>query len=151
MLSSSQLTKINLPYLVKQKIMDALPLVINQPQLKIMQDEIHQAISKLQDKSGQFDSADQAQQNLLTYGTQNYDEAHQLLQTLETQIKSKLAAWNHDPETAKPVEIPLNSYQAQLLYQAIAEKIENSDSKTAELLQDLLEQLPESSPQEHAD
>jgi gas vesicle protein len=136
--------------------MDALPLVINQHQLKLMQNAASEAIAHLETKkqAREFDSNSDQENNLLMYGTQNYDEARELVQSINQQLKSTLQAWEDAPETAKPVEISLNSYQIGILRARLEQEIkdlENKESQENKLFQDLLEQLPEASPQEDAD
>jgi hypothetical protein len=133
--------------------MDALPIVVNREQLNLLQDSINTAISELKDKeqAGQFTSADQSQQqqNRSTYGTDQYEKAFQPLEKIQTQLKSESERWNGD--TTKPVSLPLNSYQIELLRRSLKQQSENANQETKQSLEDLLEQLPESSPQEDAD
>lgn len=133
--------------------MDALPLVIDQRQLQLMQNSIDQAISQLQNEhqSGQFSSQDKQEQNLLRYGTNDYEAAHSLVQTVEDQIKSNLENWNGDSNRSTPVSLNLNSYQIQLLRDSVRRQSKSSSQETIQLAEDLLKQLPESSPQEDAD
>lgn len=125
--------------------MDPLPLSINQHQLKLMQDCTVQAITALQDKHQSEFSDDKREQNLLTYGTDQYEEAHALLQAVDDQLTSSLETWNNAPDDSKPVPLDLNSYQIKLLRACLEQKAEQP------LVEDILEQLPESSPQEDAD
>ncbi|MBF2048607.1 MAG: hypothetical protein IGS54_14820 [Elainella sp. C42_A2020_010] len=141
--------------------MDALPLVVNQQQLKLMQQAANQAIADLenQKQAGAFDSnGSQQEENLLTYGTDDYESARQLVQTIEQELQSKVQAWEETPETNQPVEISFNSYQIGLVranlkrvMQSHEDAQPSADQSETQLLQDLLEQLPEDSPQEDAD
>jgi hypothetical protein len=137
--------------------MDALPLVINQHQLQLMRNAASEAIAHLetQKQAGEFDAnGGRREKNLLMYGTQDYEEARQLVQSIDQQLKSKLQTWEGAPETTKPIEIALNSYQIGVLRTSLEQEmkdIENRESQENKLFQDLLEQLPEASPQEDAD
>lgn|GEM_PF-1474603 len=145
--------------------MDPLPLFVNKHQLELMQNCTEQAIAQLQNQhqAGQFasENEEKQEQNLLTYGTNNYEEAYNLIQGIDKQLKSHIAAWNSEPNGSKPVPLDLNSYQTKLLHTWIEHRLNNvSSSKNEEpqtstgdkqLLENLLEQLPESSPQEDSD
>ncbi len=156
--------------------MDPLPLYVNQYQLKLMQNCIDQAIAQLQDarQAGQFASGDdKREQNVSTYGTSNYEEAYALIQAIKDQLKSHLEAWNSDPNDPKPVPLALNSYQAPLLRTYIVHQMNSFNSskndelqtssdkqqqygtthpdEIAHMFENLIEQLPEFSPQEDSD
>ena len=158
-------------------IVDPLPLSVNQYQLKLMQNCAGQAIAQLQDErqAGQFASGDdkKREQNVLTYGTSNYEEAYTLIQAIEDQLKSHLEAWNSAPNDSKPVPLSLNSYQTKLLRTCIDHQMNNFNSskneelqtstdkqqqygtthpaEVAQMFENLIEQLPESSPHEDSD
>jgi type II secretory pathway pseudopilin PulG len=157
-------------------IVDPLPLSVNQNQLKLMQNCVSQAIAQLQDErqAGQFASGDdkKREQNVLTYGTSNYEEAYTLIQAIEDQLKSHIEAWNSDPSDSKPVPLALNSYQIELLRTYIERQMHNFDSskndelqtstdkqqygttdpaEVAKMFENLIKQLPESSPHEDSD
>jgi vacuolar-type H+-ATPase subunit I/STV1 len=136
--------------------MDPLPLSLNQQQLQLMHDTVSHAIANLQaaNQTDQFASGDEKQKehNLLTYGTNDYNEATALIQEIDDQLKSQLKEWNGGSEEAKPVAIALNSYQVKVLRTSIEQELENSNHSDAQhLLSDIIEQLPESSPNEQSD
>ena len=134
--------------------MDALPLVLNQTQINLMQEKIHQAINDLekQQQAGQFGSDDPVknEQHLSTYGTQNYAQAHERLEKIEQQLRSQLEGWNDTPEAMKPVSIALDSYQIALLRNSLKQSLKSANGST-KTVEAILEQLPEYSPQEDAD
>ena len=155
-------------------IVDPLPLYVNQYQLQLMRNCIEQAIAQLKDEhqAGQFASGDDEKQNLSTYGTSNYEEAYTLVQAIEDQLKSHLEAWNTDPNDPKPVPLSLNSYQAPLLRTYIVHQMNKFNSskndelqtssdkqqygttqpdEVAHMFENLIDQLPEFSPQEDSD
>lgn len=135
--------------------MDALPLVVNQHQLKLMQEAVKQVDDTLnnQHQAGKFDSSENQEQILSTYGTNEYKEAHTLVQDIDQQLNSLLKDWHDAPEADKPVSIALNSYQVELLRTGLNQSNHSSTEQpdTQKLLADLLEQLPESVPQEQSD
>jgi hypothetical protein len=136
--------------------MDPLPLALNQQQLQLMQDTVSHAIANLQtaNQANQFASGDEKQKdhNLLTYGTDDYNEASALIQKIDDQLKSQLKEWNGGAEETKPVAIALNSYQVQVLRSSIEQEMESSKHPDAKhLLNGIIEQLPESSPNEQSD
>ncbi|MBV8887066.1 MAG: hypothetical protein JO235_24150, partial [Chroococcidiopsidaceae cyanobacterium CP_BM_RX_35] len=116
-----------------------------------------------QRQAGQFASEDdeKQEQNLLTYGTNNYEEAYTLIQEIDEQLKSHIAAWNGEPNGSKPIPLSLNSYQTKLLRAGIEHRLANFNSakndepqtstEDKQLLENLIEQLPESSPQEDSE
>ena len=136
--------------------MDPLPLSINQYQLKLMQDCASQAIAQLQEHQAGFASGDneKKEQNLLTYGTDDYEEAHTLVQTMDEQLKSHLEKWDRATDESKIVSLPLNSYQIKLLRTCIEHQSHNlssSKNDAQQQLENLIAQLPESSPHEDSD
>ncbi|MBR8840235.1 MAG: hypothetical protein DSM106950_41165 [Stigonema ocellatum SAG 48.90 = DSM 106950] len=145
------------PLKLKQKTtMDALPLSFNQHQLKLMHEKVNQAIADLQSKNQakQFASGDdkKKEQNILNYGTDNYQEAYDLVQAINDQLESHLKAWNDDPEVPQPVEISLNSYQLRVLRTSIEQEIDNPrDQQAKHLLENIIEQLPEFSANEQSE
>lgn len=132
--------------------MDALPLVINRHQLELMHEDMGQAIAQLQDQAEQFASADE--QNLSTYGTKDYSEAHTLVKGIDDEIQGCLVSWEDAPDQPKPVNISLNTYQIGILrhslHQGMSQRTTGNGSAKA-LYDDILGQLPEDSPQEDAD
>lgn len=134
--------------------MDALPLVLNRTQINLMQEKIHQAIDELnqQRQAGNFssDHAEQNERNLLTYGTQEYEEAYQRLENIEHQLRSQLEGWNNAPDATKPVAIDLDSYQIKLLRNSLQQGLKSANG-SSQAIEAILEQLPEASPQEDAD
>jgi hypothetical protein len=137
--------------------MDALPILLNQRQLQIMQDGAHYALSDLQQKqeSGWFSSPDHKDDSLQTYGTEQYEEARALVQEIETQVDRELKDWQ-EADGSKAVGISLNSFQIGLLRSGLeqTEGALNGQGDAEEvrtLITDLMEQLPEESPQEDAD
>lgn len=136
--------------------MDALPILLNQRQLQLMQDGAHQALADLQHKqeSGWFNGADHQDQALQTYGTDQYEEAQALIHQIEDQVGQELTSWQGDDTQA--VGISLNSYQIGLLRSGL-EQTKGQINGQADgeavkaLIEDLMEQLPEESPQENAD
>lgn len=135
--------------------MDPLPLVVNREQLEL----IHQSISmmgvNLKDKhqARQFSSDDSSkEQNLLTYGTDEYQEAIARTQTIENQLKTQLESWDSPADDSKPVPLSLDSYQLKILRLGIENQMKAlSDASKKELLSDVINQLPEESLQEGAD
>ncbi|PSF36016.1 hypothetical protein C7H19_14830 [Aphanothece hegewaldii CCALA 016] len=136
--------------------MDALPLSINKKQLELIDQSIEQSIVKLQ-KSAQAqqfssDDSDTKEQNLLTYGTDDYSEAQERIQAIRTQLKSQLESWDSSPDDAKPVPIDLDPYQLKILQMGIKAQINTlNEQNKKELLSDVMKQLPEFSLQEDAD
>ncbi|SRR5579883_1214667 len=136
--------------------MDALPLSLNQHQLKLMHDKVNQVIADLQTKNQdkQFASGDEEkkEENILNYGTDNYKEAYTLVQAINNQLDPYLKAWNDAPEVPQPVAISLNSYQLRVLRIRIEQEINNlNDQQAKHLLENIIEQLPEFSPHEQSD
>lgn len=136
--------------------MDAFPLAVNQQQLKLMQDSLSQEIAALQDKdqANQFASGDgqKKEQNVLTYGTDDYQEVHALAQDIEDQLKSHLDSWQGAPADTQPVSIALNSYQLRVLRDGIEHELGRVDDPDAKhQLESVLEQLPELNLQEQSD
>lgn len=132
--------------------MDPLPLSINQHQLQLLHKQMNQTIEQLQSahEAGEFSNGNgpNHEQNLETYGTDNYEEAHALVKAIDDALESHLQSWNESPETAKPVAIALNSYQIKVLRNSIERGMHGEAGKA---LEDVIEQLPEESPQEDAD
>lgn len=127
--------------------MDALPLVLNKQQLELMHNGLNQAIEQLQHQDpSQFSS--HQEENLTTYGTDDLDEALGRLAAIDDQLQDQIAQWDSDPQAQKPVAIDLDSYQITLLRSSLADQSHNGDQS---LVEDILQQLPEDSPQEDAD
>lgn len=137
--------------------MDALPLLVNRYQLELMHNDMDQAIAMLQEKrqTGQFDSDDeqQTEQNLLHYGTTDYEEAHALVQAIDEQIQSQLESWERSPDDSKAVPLSLNSYQVEILRSSVEQGMHrlNGQEDKRQWYESILNQLPEHSPQEDAD
>lgn len=160
--------------------MDPLTLVVTQEQLKLMRDCAGQAIAELQEgqQSGQFaaEQGDQREQNVLAYGTNNYEEARHLIQGIEDQLRDRLEQWDATSDTAKPIPLSLNSYQIRVLRGAVEHQMDELNQQhlneqklpaseddqqhapqtatldqTVHLFEDIIGQLPEYSPQEDTD
>lgn len=131
--------------------MDALPLSINREQLEL----IYQSIANLQEPhQAQFSSDDSSkrEQNLLTYGTDDYSEAQTRIKGIYEQLKSQLDSWDSPPDEAKPVPIDLDPYQLKILQMGIEDQMNTlNEQGKKELLSDVMKQLPEFSLQEDAD
>ncbi|WP_088893006.1 hypothetical protein [Leptolyngbya ohadii] len=125
--------------------MDALPLVLNKQQLELMHNGLNQAIDQLQHQDpSQFSRSNE--DNLTTYGTDDLDEALGRLTAIDDQLQDQIAQWDSDPQAQKPVAIDLDSYQITLLRSSL--QPHNGEQS---LVDDILQQLPEDSPQEDAD
>lgn len=136
--------------------MDALPLSLNREQLELMYQSIEQKMTHLQEphQAQQFSSDDSAkrEQNLLTYGTDDYTEAKERIQAIKEQMKSQLDSWESSPDDAKPVPLDLDPYQLKVLQMGIEHQMNSlNDQGQKELLSDVMKQLPEFSMQEDAD
>jgi hypothetical protein len=136
--------------------MDALPLRLNQHQIKLMHDKVNQVIADLQTKNqaNQFASGDdqKKEENILTYGTDNYEEAYALVEAINDQLESHLNKLNDASEVPQPVAISLNSYQLRILRTSLEKDLDNLDDKQAKhLMENIIEQLPEFSPHEQSD
>lgn len=135
--------------------MDALPLSINQHQVKLMHHSISDTIADLQDQNqaNQFASGDEQkkEQNLLNYGADNYQDVHALVQEIDDQLKSHLEAWQGAAEDSQPTALSLNAYQVRVLRNSIEHGMNHRNDQEKHLLADILEQLPEFSPQEQSD
>lgn len=132
--------------------MDALPLVLNRHQLELMHQQIDHAIATLHNQQRTFGSNDDPQkdQNLEVYGTDSYQEAQTLTQAIADELQSHLEGWSEASETAKPVALALDSYQLKLLRTSL-EPEQNQTNGDGQAIKDILEQLPEESPQEDTD
>lgn len=136
--------------------MDALPISVNQHQLSLMHNAIERTIADFEKeyKTKQFASSDDKQQeeNLLTYGTNQYDEAFTRVETIEKQLESYLNSWKDKPESTNPVSLELDSYQLKILRLSLDQELKQSkDAQDRRRFEDIMEQLPEYSPQEDAD
>lgn len=136
--------------------MDALPLSINRDQLELIYQSIEQQMTHLQEphQAQQFSSDDSSkrEQNLLTYGTDDYSEAQARIQAISEQLKSHLESWDSSPNEAKPVPLNLDSYQLKVLQMGIEHQMNTLNDQTKKkLLSDVMKQLPEFSLQEDAD
>jgi multidrug resistance efflux pump len=133
--------------------MDALPLVLNRTQLDILKDQISQAIANLEQKkqNGQFSKNDeQREQNLLMYGSDEYEKAHARIQAIADQINTQLKNWNGSGDT-KSIELALDSYQLRVLRTYLECNMNQFEQETKQLSENIMSQLPEESPQENAD
>lgn len=145
--------------------MDPLPISINRHQLNLMHTAVDRVIADLQNKhetgvlsSGQDSQDTQREQNIANYGTDRYDEALARAQSIAEQIKSQINAWNTDAEKPHPVPLALDSFQLKMLRSGIQQELNSSQneeqqqsSQKRQLFEDIIEQLPENSPQEDAD
>lgn len=142
--------------------MDALPISVNQKQLSLMHDAVEQMIKDLQTKQngGQFSSSDETQKehNILTYGTNEYDEVFARAQNIENQLKSHLESWNGRSDDPAAISLELDSYQLKMLRSSLKQMFHGSNNEQQtqsggekQLFEDVIEQLPEHSPQEDAD
>ena len=132
--------------------MDPLPLTINRSQLDLMYDSINQAIEELQNRytAGDFSpDSGQQEQNLSIYGASEFPKAKGRLQEVEVQLQTKLNGWDGDPDSAQSVPIALDSYQAQILRSQLEHQRNGGDS--AQLVDEIINQLPENSPNENSD
>jgi len=136
--------------------MDALPISVNRHQLDLMHNAIERTIKDLENKqkTKQFTSNDETQteKNLLTYGTDQYDEAFSRVATIEKQLESCLNSWQDNPENTAPVSLKLDSYQLKILRSSLEQEFnQHQDLQDRQRFEDIMEQLPEYSPQEDAD
>jgi hypothetical protein len=132
--------------------MDALPLSVNREQLELIHQSIKQAIANLQEQQFSANDSAQQEQNLVTYGTNEYPEVQARTQAIEEEVKSQLESWDSPPDVSKPVPISLDSYQLNILQMGIEKQMETlNDRSKKELLSDVMKQLPEFSLQEDAD
>ncbi|GFE70912.1 hypothetical protein [Chroococcus sp. FPU101] len=129
--------------------MDALPLSLNKEQLELLQQSIEQSIVKLEKTDqAQFSS----EENLLTYGTNDYTEAQKRIQAIREQLGSQLKSWDSPSDDPKPVPLDLDPYQLKVLQKGIEHQMTNlNDPSEKDLLSDVMNQLPEFSMQEDAD
>lgn len=136
--------------------MDALPLRLNHHQIKLMHDKVNQVIADLQTKNQDHQFASGAdkkkEENILTYGTDNYEEAYAIVEVINDQLESHLNKWNDDADVSQPVAISLNSYQLRILRTSLEKDLDHLDDKQAKhLIENIIEQLPEFSPHEQSD
>jgi hypothetical protein len=129
--------------------MDALPLSLNKEQLELLKQSIEQSIVKLEKSDqAQFSS----EENLLTYGTDDYAEAQKRIQAIREQLTSQLESWDSPSHDALPVPLDLDSYQLKVLQKGIEHQMNTlNDQSQKDLLSDVMKQLPEFSLQEDAD
>lgn len=133
--------------------MDPLPLTINRSQLDLMLNSINQAIQELKNKqaAGDFDpDSGQQEQNLLTYGASEFPKAQGRLQEVEVQLQTKLNGWNGDADSPQSVPLSLDSYQLQIIRSQL-EHQRHDDSDNTQLVDEIINQLPENSPNENSD
>lgn len=133
--------------------MDPLPLTINRSQLDLMYTSINQAIEELQNRYtiGDFaPDSGQEEQNLLTYGASEFPQAKGRLQEVEVQLQTKLNDWNGDPNSTQSVPIALDSYQVQIMRSQL-EQHRNGSADSLQLVDEIINQLPENSPNENSD
>ena len=144
--------------------MDPLPISVNRNQLSLMHHAVGRVIANLEEmhKAGQLSSSDdtQKEKNIQNYGTDQYDEVLTKAKAIEDQLKSQIDAWNNDAEKSHPVSLALDSYQLKMLRSGIEQECNHSQNgeqrqsqspSQEQLLNDIIEQLPEHSPQEDAD
>lgn len=153
MVNSKEVSKIKSNNIIKEKIMDALPLSINKEQLELLYQSIEQSMNQLQEPNQGFSAKDRSQQeeNLLTYGTDDFTEAQERINAIKEQVKSQLDAWDRSPDEVKPVPLDLDPYQLKVLHKGIQQQMNTLDAPKKELLSDVITQLPESSMQEDSD
>ncbi|MBM0740855.1 hypothetical protein JOY44_04355 [Phormidium sp. CLA17] len=133
--------------------MDPLPLTINRSQLDLMHNSINQAIEELKNRNAAGDfspDSGQQEQNLLTYGASDFPKAQGRLQEVEVQLQTKLNGWSGDPNLTQSVPIALDSYQVQLMRSQLEHHRQGSDDN-AQLVDEIINQLPENSPNENSD
>lgn len=129
--------------------MDALPLSLNKEQLELLQQSIEQSLVKLEKTDqAQFSS----EENLLTYGTDDYIEAQKRIQAIKEQLESQLKSWDSSSDDPKPVPLDLDPYQLKVLQKGIEHQMNSlNEPSEKDLLSDVINQLPEFSMQENAD
>ena len=133
--------------------MDPLPLTLNRSQLDLMLSSINQAIEELQNRytAGDFSpDSGQQEQNLSIYGASEFPKAKGRLQEVEVQLQTKLNEWDGDPNSPQSVPIALDSYQVQLMRSQL-EHQRNGDGDQTQLVDQIIKQLPENSPNEDSD
>jgi hypothetical protein len=132
--------------------MDALPLSLNRDQLTLICESVEQMMTHLQAQQFSSDDRSQKEQNLLTYGTDEYPEAQARTQAIEEQLKQQLESWDSPPDDSKPVPLALDPYQLKILQMGIEHQIDTLDDRAKQdLLCDVMRQLPEYNLQEDAD
>ena len=133
--------------------MDPLPLTVNRSQLDLMLSSINQAIEELQNRytAGDFSpDSGQQEQNLSIYGASEFPKAKGRLQEVEVQLQTKLNEWDGDPNSPQSVPIALDSYQVQLMRSQLKHQ-RNGDGDQTQLVDQIIKQLPENSPNEDSD
>jgi len=133
--------------------MDPLPLTVNRSQLDLMLNSINQATEELQNKkiAGDFSSdSGQQEQNLAIYGASEFSKAQGRLQEVEAQLQTKLNGWDGDADSPQSVPIALDSYQVQIMRSQL-ERQRHDDSDNTQLVDEIINQLPENSPHENSD
>ncbi len=133
--------------------MDPLPLTVNRSQLDLMLNSINQAIEELQNRytAGDFSpDSGQQEQNLSIYGASEFPKAKGRLQEVEVQLQTKLNGWSGDSNSPQSVPIALDSYQVQLMRSQL-EHHRNGAGDQAQLVDEIINQLPENSPNENSD
>lgn len=135
--------------------MDALPISVNRHQLDLMHSAIEQSVANLEKeyKTRQFASNDtRKEENILMYGTNQYDEAFTRTETIENQLRSYLDSWKDDPESVTPVSLTLDSYQLKILRSSLEQEMKQiKNHPDQQRLKDIMQQLPEYSLQEDSD
>jgi hypothetical protein len=133
--------------------MDPLPLTVNRSQLDLMHNGINQAIEELKNRhiAGDFSpDSGQQEQNLLTYGASEFPKAQDRLQEVEVQLQTKLNGWDGDPSSPQSVPLSLDSYQVHLMRSQLQHQRDDSGD-SAHLIDEIIDQLPENSPNEDSD
>lgn len=133
--------------------MDPLPLTVNRSQLDLMLNSINQAIEELQNRYtiGDFaPDSGQQEQNLSIYGASEFPKAKGRLQEVEVQLQTKLNGWSGDSNSPQSVPIALDSYQVQIMRSQL-EHHRNGAGDQTQLVDEIIKQLPENSPNEDSD
>ncbi len=133
--------------------MDPLPLTVNRSQIDLMLTSINQAIEELKNRNAAGDfspDSGQQEQNLLTYGASEFPKAQGRLQKVEVQLQTKLNGWSGDPDSPQSMPIALDSYQLQLMRSQLEHQREGTGVQ-AQLVDEIINQLPENSPNEDSD
>lgn len=133
--------------------MDPLPLTVNRSQLDLMLNSINQATEELQNRktAGDFSlDSGQQEQNLAIYGASEFSKAQGRLQEVEVQLQTKLNGWNGDADSPQSVPLSLDSYQLQIIRSQL-EHQRHDHSDNTQLVDEIINQLPENSPNENSD
>lgn len=148
-----EIDKLRMHITIGRVPMDPLPLTINRSQLDLMLASVNQALEELKNRNAAGDfspDGGQQEQNLLTYGASEFPKAQGRLQEVEVQLQTKLNGWSGDPDAPQSVPIALDSYQLQLMRSQLAHQREGAGEQ-AQLVDEIMNQLPENSPNENSD